>query len=164
MIIESSISSLLSVLLSFVGVPSVTEGSAIYVPSLGHRFVVTLSCVDIVGISLWTFMFVFAVWAYSSFSEVPISRRKYTALSVSAFTIFFFANISRMFVEIFYVANVGASYVSYLAHWQAFEEQVGMGIMLTTFAVSLLVVHFFLGKPGISLPIILKKRVKSPSG
>lgn len=163
MIIESTVSSLLSVLLSFVGVSSVAEGSIIYVPSLDHRFVVTLSCVDIVGISLWAFMFVFVVWVYSNLSNVPISHRKYVTLSVSAFTVFFFANVFRMFIEIFYVANVGGSYLSYLMHWQAFEQQVGMGIMLATFTVSLLIFHLFLGKTKISLPMILKKNLNKPA-
>jgi TRAP-type uncharacterized transport system fused permease subunit len=47
-----------------------------------------------------------------------------------------------MFLEIFYVSNVGASYVSYFVQWQAFEEQMGMGIMFATFATLLLGFHF----------------------
>jgi len=160
LVIESWIASLLSVLLSFVGVSSVAEGSVVYVPSLDHRFVVTLSCVDVVGICLWAFMFVFVVWVYSNLEGIPLSHRKYTVLGILGFTIFFFANIFRMFIEIFYVANVGASYVSYLAQWQAFEEQVGIGIMFATFTASLLSFHFVLRKTKTSAPMVLKKRVE----
>lgn len=134
---------MLSVLLSFAGVScAVVEGSAIYVPSLDQKFVVTLSCVDLIGIGLWAFIFVFVVWAYASLNNTSISRRKYVLIGVLGYTIFFFANIFRMFIEIFYVANVGASYVSYILQWQAFEEQVGIGIMLTTFTTLLLGFHF----------------------
>jgi len=144
LVIESWIASLLSVLLSFAGVSCVVEGSAIYVFSLDHRFVVTLSCVDLLGIGLWTFMFVFVVWVYSNLGGVHMSRRKYAVFSVLGFAIFFFANIFRMFIEIFYVSNAGASYVTYLVQWQAFEEQVGMGIMFATFTALLLGFHFAL--------------------
>jgi len=160
LVIESWIASLLSVLLSFVGVSSTAGGSVIYVPSLDHRFVVTLSCVDVVGICLWAFMFVFVVWVYSNLEGIPVSHRKYAVFGMLGFTIFFFANIFRMFIEIFYVANVGAGYVSYLVQWQAFEEQVGMGIMFATFTALLLSFHFILRETKTSVPIVLEKRVK----
>ena len=133
---------MISLLLSFVGVTSVAEGSVIYVPSLDHRFLVTLSCVDFVGICLWASIFVFVVWVYANLGGISLSRRKYAFFSLLGFAIFFIANIFRMFLEIFYVSNVGASYVGYLVQWQAFEEQVGMGIMFATFATLLLSFHF----------------------
>lgn len=141
LVVEIWVASLISFLLSLAGVPCVTEGSVIYVPSLDYRFVVTLSCVDLVGIGLWAFIFVFVVWAYANLNNIHVSRNKYAVLSVIGFGIFFFANIFRMFIEIFYVANVGASYLSYLMQWQAFEEQVGMGIMLVTLTFLLLSFH-----------------------
>jgi len=142
LIVESWVASLISLLLSFVGVTSVAEGSVIYVPSLDHRFLVTLSCVDFVGICLWASIFVFVVWVYANLGGISLSRRKYAFFSLLGFAIFFIANIFRMFLEIFYVSNVGASYVGYLVQWQAFEEQVGMGIMFATFATLLLSFHF----------------------
>lgn len=137
MILESWIASFISLLLSFAGVSSVAGGSVIYVPSLDHRFVVTLSCVDIVGICLWAFIFVFVVWVYVNVEGRTVSRRRYAALSVVGFVAFFFTNILRMFFEIFYVSSVGAGYVSYLLQWQAFEEQVGIGFMFATFFILL---------------------------
>jgi hypothetical protein len=142
LIVESWIASLLSVLLSLAGVSCVVDGAVVYVPSLDHRFVVTLSCVDLVGIGLWAFMFVFVLWVYSNLWGTYVSRRKYVVFSMLGFAIFFFANVFRMFVEIFYVSNVGVSYVGYFTQWQAFEEQVGMGIMFATFATLLLGFHF----------------------
>jgi uncharacterized integral membrane protein len=142
LIIENWVASLVSLLLSLVGVSSVVDGSVIYVSSLDHRFVVTLSCVDLIGICLWSSIFVFVVWVYANLRGISLSRRRYAFFSILGFTIFFFANILRMFLEIFYVSNVGASYVSYFVQWQAFEEQVGMGIMFATFATLLLSFHF----------------------
>jgi len=142
LIIENWIASLVSFLLSLAGVSSLAEGSVIYVSSLDHRFVVTLSCVDLVGICLWSSIFVFVVWVYVNLEGIPLSRRKYAFFSILGFAIFFFVNILRMFLEIFYVSNVGASYVSYFVQWQAFEEQVGIGVMFATFATLLLGFHF----------------------
>jgi len=142
LIIENWIASLISFLLSSVGVSSVAEGPAIHVPSLKHSFVVTLSCVDLVGICLWASIFVFVVWVYVNLEGISLSRRKYAFFSILGFAIFFFANILRMFLEILYVSSVGASYVSYFVQWQAFEEQVGMAIMFATFATLLLSFHF----------------------
>lgn len=137
MIIESWIASFLSLLLSFAGVSSVAEGSAVYVPSFDHRFVVTLSCVDLVGICAWSFIFVFLVWVYVNLEGRIATRLRYAAFSVVGFLAFFFTNILRMFFEIFYLSSVGSAYVSYLSQWQAFEEQVGMGFMFATFFVLL---------------------------
>jgi len=142
LIIENWIASLVSFLLSLAGVSSLAEDSMIYVPTLDHRFVVTLSCVDLIGICLWSSIFVFIVWVYASLGGISLSRCKYAFVSILGFAIFFFANILRMFLEIFYVSNIGVSYVSYFAQWQAFEEQVGMGIMFATFATLLLGFHF----------------------
>lgn len=141
MVVENWIASLVSLLLSFVGVSSTVDGSVIYVPSLSHRFVVILSCVDLVGICLWSSIFVFVIWVYANLRGISLSPRRYAFFSILGFTIFFFANVFRMFLEIFYVSNVGASYVSYFAQWQAFEEQVGMGIMFATFGALLLGFH-----------------------
>ena len=141
-VVENLIASIVSILLTFAGVPCVVKGSVIYIPSIDLRFTVTLSCVDIVGISLWAFMFVFVLWAYSNLNWRPLSRRKYMAFGALGFAIFFFANILRMFIEIWYVTSIGTSYTIYLVQWQTFEEQVGIGIMLTTFAALLLGFHF----------------------
>lgn len=141
MFIEDWIASLVSALLSFFGVSSVTEGSVISVPVLDHSFVVTLSCVDLVGICLWSSIFVFVVWVYVNLNGINLSRRKYVLFSILGFAFFFFANIFRMFLEIYYVSTVGASYISYFAQWQAFEEQVGIGIMFATFSVLILGFH-----------------------
>ncbi|MEM2566851.1 MAG: hypothetical protein QXH20_00025 [Candidatus Bathyarchaeia archaeon] len=142
MLIEDWIAWLLSVLLSFTGVPCVADGSAVYVQSLNHRFVVILSCVDLVGIGLWTFIFTFVVWVYTSLNNLSISRRKYTLVGFLGYTVFFLANIFRMFIEILYVANAGGDYIIYVSRWQAFEEQVGIGIMLATFTTLFLGFYF----------------------
>jgi hypothetical protein len=139
--IEDWIASLISALLSFFGVSSVSEGSVIQVPSLDHRFAVTFSCVDLVGICMWSSIFVFVVWVYANLNGISLSRRKYAFFSMLGFALFFFANIFRMFLEIYYVSNVGASYTSYFAQWQAFEEQVGIGIMFATFSILVLGLH-----------------------
>ena len=141
MAVESWIASLVSALLSLANVQSVVEGDGIYVFSLDHRFVVTLTCLDIVGIGLWTFIFGFVVWIYVSMVGVTFSVRKYALLSILSFPVFFLANILRMFVEIYYVSGVGPSFAGYLGHWQAFEEQMGLGIMFATFAILLLSFH-----------------------
>jgi len=90
LIIENWIASLVSFLLSLAGVSSLAEGSVIYVSSLDHRFVVTLSCVDLVGICLWSSIFVFVVWVYVNLEGIPLSRRKYAFFSILGFAIFFF--------------------------------------------------------------------------
>ena len=156
MIIESWIASLLSVLLSSVGVSSVAEGSKIYVPSLDHRFVVTLSCVDLVGISLWAFIFVFVVWVYVNLEGRPMTRRRYAVFSVTGFVAFFFTNVLRMFFEIFYLSSVGTGYVSYLSQWQAFEEQVGIGFMFATFFILLFSSYMMLRKTSRIFPADLQ--------
>lgn len=142
MAIESWIASFVCALLSSANVRSVAEGDGIYVSSVNHRFIVTLSCTDFVGIALWTFIFGFIVWVYVSMAGVSFSARKYALLSLATFPVFFFANILRMFVEIYYVTGVGASFASYIAQWQAFEEQIGIGIMFATFTILLLSFHF----------------------
>jgi uncharacterized membrane protein YecN with MAPEG domain len=146
LIIEDWIASLVSALLSFASVRSTVEGNGVFVFSLNHRFVVTLSCVDLVGIGLWAFIFGFIIWIYSNMAGISMSHRKYAFLGALGFVVFFFANILRMFVEIYYVSSAGPSFQSYFMQWQAFEEQVGMGIMLATFSVLLLSFHFTLTK------------------
>jgi len=142
MIFENWIASSVSMLLSLTGVSSSVQDSVIYVPSLDHRFIVTFSCMDLVGISLWASMFVFVVWVYSSLNGITISRRRYALYGTLGFVIFFSANILRMFVEIFYVSSTGAGFVGYLMQWQAFEEQVGVGLMFATLATMLVSFHF----------------------
>lgn len=151
MVFENWIASLISMLLSLAGVSSSVQDSVIYVPSLDHRFVVTLSCVDFVGISLWASMFVFVVWVYVSLNGITVSRRRYALYGALGFVIFFSANILRMFVEILYVSSAGASFAGYLVQWQAFEEQVGMGIMFATLAALLVGFHFMSRK---KLPVV----------
>jgi len=155
-VIENWIASFVSFLLSVVGVSSVTEGTIIYVPSLDHRFVVTLSCVDLVGVSLWGFMYVFLVWVYINLEGRPMTRRKYGALGVVGFVAFFLANILRMFVEIFYLSSMGAGYVNILSQWQAFEEQVGIGLMFATFSILLLGSYGMLRKLPRITPVDLR--------
>jgi hypothetical protein len=151
MVFENWIASLISMLLSLAGVSSNVQDSVIYVPSLDHRFVVTLSCVDLVGISLWASMFVFVVWVYVSLNGITVSRRRYALYGALGFVIFFCANILRMFVEILYVSSAGASFAGYLVQWQAFEEQVGMGIMFATLTALLVSFHFMSRK---KLPVV----------
>ncbi len=135
--IENWIASVVSFLLSLGQVSSVVEGAVIYVPSLDHSFVVTLSCVDLVGISLWAFIFVFVVWVYVNLEERPMTRRRYATFGVAGFVAFFFTNIFRMFFEIFYLSLGGVNYVSYLSHWKAFEQQIEIGFMFATFFILL---------------------------
>lgn len=156
MIIESWIASFLSLLLSLAGVSSVAEGSVIYVPSFDQGFVVTLSCVDLVGICAWSFIFVFVVWVYVNLEGRTSTRRTYIAFSVVGFVAFFFTNILRMFFEIFYLSSVGAAYGSYLSQWQAFEEQVGMGFMFATFFVLLFGSYIILRRTARIFPTELK--------
>lgn len=141
MTIESWIASLVSALLSLANVHSVVEGDGVYVFSLNHRFVVTLTCLDIVGIGLWTFIFGFVVWMYVNTAGASFSVRRYALVGLLSFPTFFFANVLRMFVEIYYVSGVGSSFAGYLVQWQTFEEQMGIGIMFATFTVLLLSFH-----------------------
>lgn len=154
--IENWIASVVSFLLSLGRVSSVVDGAAIYVPSLNHRFVVTLSCVDLVGIGLWAFIFVFVVWVYVNLEERPMTRTKYAVLSVVSFAAFFFTNILRMFFEIFYLSSIGAGYVSYLSQWQAFEEQVGIGFMFATFFILLFGSYVILRRMPKIMPVDLR--------
>lgn len=131
--VEGLIAIVVSVLLSVFGVRSIVEGPTIFVPSIDHRFIVTLSCVDLVGVGLWTFIYVFIVWVYCSLEQRPLTRRKLAVFSVVGFLAFFLMNILRMFLEILYVSHVGTSFVLYPSQWQAFEEQVGTGLMFATF-------------------------------
>lgn len=140
--IASWIASLVSALLAFANVHSVVEGDRLQVLALNHRFIVTLSCVDLIGIGLWAFIFGFVVWVYVNMNGISFSYRKYAFLSIVGFVTFFSANILRMFVEIYYVSSVGSSFASYLSQWQAFEEQVGLGIMFAVLFVLLLSFHF----------------------
>lgn len=154
--IENWIASVVSFLLSLGRVSSVVEGAAIYVPSLDHKFVVTLSCVDLVGICLWAFIFVFVVWVYVNLEERRMTRRRYVAFGVVGFVAFFFTNILRMFFEIFYLSFVSAGYVSYLSQWQAFEEQVGIGFMFATFFILLFGSYVILRRMPKIMPVDLR--------
>jgi len=138
--IENWIAWVVSLLLSLAGVSCSVKGAVIHVASLNRNFVVTLSCVDIVGICLWTFISTFAVWVYVNLKNICLSKLGYVLFGSISFTFFFFANIFRMFVEILYVVNT-ANYMSYFLQWQAFEEQVGVGIMFATFGALFLSFH-----------------------
>ncbi len=155
-VIESLIASVVSFLLSLGRVSSVVKGAVVYVPSLDHSFVVTLSCVDLVGISLWAFIFVFVVWVYVNLEERPMTRRRYAVFGVIGFLAFFLTNILRMFFEIFYLSLVGATYVNYLSQWQAFEEQVQIGFMFATFFVLLFGSYMILRRMPKIMPVDLQ--------
>jgi len=139
--IESWIATFVSFLLSLVGTHTSVNGPYIYVPSINHQFVVTQSCTDFVGISLWGFTLVFLIWIYSNIAGFTMSRRSYALMSGLGFSVFFVANILRMFTEILYVSNGGTAFVSNLLQWSAFEQEVSIGIMLATLTIMLLGFH-----------------------
>ncbi len=139
MVIEGFIASIVSILLSTAGVSARANGDIIYVPSLGHKFIVTLSCVDLIGVLLQAFIYGFVVWVYVVANDRSLRRRTYLILGVTGFVAFFFANMLRMFMEIYLLARVYAPvYQHYLLTWQAFEEQVGIAVMFATLLVLLL--------------------------
>lgn len=147
MVVEKFIALIVSTLLSNLGVPASANGDIIYVPSLDHSFIVLLSCTDWVGVFLWVFIYVFAVWVYVELNGRSMRRRGYLFLGLVGFFAFFCANILRIFTEIFLVSTVYSSvYKSYLLSWQAFEEQVGMGLMFATFFMLFVVSYLFLEK------------------
>ena len=134
--VESFVASIVSALLSVTGVSATSEGCIIYLPSLNHRFVVTLSCMDLAGISLVTFMYTFLTWAYITLNGRSLRRRTYLILGLMGFIAFFFVNVLRMFTEIYLLAKVyGPVYTYYLLNWQSFEEQIGIGMMFATLLV-----------------------------
>ena len=136
MIVETVIAFIVSSLLSFTGLSAKADGCFIYVPSLNHKFIVTLTCVDWLGILLQASMYMFIMWVYFTANGYLIRRRTYFVLGITGFVAFFCANIGRMFTEIFLVVNVYYSvYQQYLIHWQAFEEQIGLGMMVSTLLI-----------------------------
>lgn len=160
-LIESLIAMIVSFLLSLVGIRSSVNGPSIYVPSIDHQFVVTLSCTDLVGIGLWGFIYVFVIWMYVNVSGRAMTRGKYAAFGIVGFAAFFVTNVLRMFFEIFYVSSQGAEYLaSYVSQWQAFEEQVGIGLMFTTLLI-LMFGSFMLLKRTALAPIMSTKNVEA---
>lgn len=158
MIVERFIASIVSILLSIAGVSATAFGDTVYVPSLDHRFVVVLSCTDWVGVFLWVFIYVFVVWVYIELNGRSMKRRSYSLLGFIGSIAFFSTNILRIFTEIFLVATVYSSvYQHYILSWEAFEEQVGMGLMFATFLILFLLSYVFLQKrwKGV-IPITLR--------
>lgn len=147
MILEGFIALIVSMLLSTAGVPAMVNGDIIYVPSLNHKFIVTLSCADLTGVLLQAFIYGFVVWVYVAVNGRSLRRRTYLILGFTGFVAFFFANMLRMFTEIYLLARVYAPvYQHYFLTWQAFEEQVGIAVMLATLLVLLLPSCLFLKK------------------
>jgi hypothetical protein len=136
MAVENFIAFIVSALLSVTGVSAKAEGCIIYVPSLNQRFIVALSCVNWIGMFLAAFIYTFVTWIYFSFNGRPLSRRTHLILGLAGFAVFFFANILRIFTEIYLLVRVyGSVYTYYLFNWQSFEEQMGIGVMFTTLLV-----------------------------
>jgi len=150
---ESFVALIVSALLSASGLPVTADGSIIYVPSLDHTFIVTLSCTQWVGIFLETFTYLFAVWIFASIKGITLRRRTYVALGVAGFVGFFFANVLRMFLEIYLLAKVYSPvYHVYLLNWQAFEEQIGISLMFAMFLTLLLSSYALLRRRTVKLP------------
>lgn len=152
MIVEGFIASIVSMLLSTAGVSATANGDIIYVPSLDHKFIVTLSCADLMGVLLQAFIYGFVVWIYVVANGRSLRRRTYLILGFTGFVAFFLANMLRMFTEIYLLAKVyGPVYQHYLLTWQAFEEQVGIAVMFATLLVLLLPSYLFL-KRDLKIP------------
>lgn len=150
---ESFVALIVSALLSASGLPVTADGSTIYVPSLDHSFIVTLSCTQWIGICLETFTYLFIVWVFISAGGITLRRRTYVALSVAGFVGFFFANVLRMFLEIYLLAKVySPAYQVYLLNWQAFEEQIGISLMFAMFLTLLLPSYALLRRRTAKLP------------
>lgn len=131
--IEHFIASVVSQFLSVTGVSAVADSSFIHVPSLNHTFLVTLSCASWIVILLQAFMYAFVMWVYATVKGLLLTRRTYLVLGFVGFLSFFFINIVRIVTEIYLVGKVYYPVATYyLLSWQAFEEQVGMGLMFAT--------------------------------
>ena len=149
------VASVVSSLLSIFGLSAVADGWFIYVPSLNHSFIVTLSCLDWVGIILQASMYTFVMWVYVTANRYSVSNRTYLVMGFTGFVAFFFSNILRMFTEIFLLGKVyGSVYQHYLLNWQAFEEQVGLGLMLSTLFALSLISYLFLKRRLSKIPVI----------
>jgi len=143
MIVEKSVALIVSTLLSITGLSATVDGCFINVPSLNHTFIVTLSCIDWLGILLQSFMYTFVMWVYVTANSRFMRHRTYLILGLTGFVAFFFTNILRMFTEIFLIGKVYNSYSQhYLLNWQAFEVQVGLGLMFTTLFILSILSHF----------------------
>jgi exosortase/archaeosortase family protein len=136
MVVENFIAFIVSALLSITGVSANAEGCIIYVPSLNQRFIVALPCVNLAGMFLAAFMYIFVTWVYFSFKGRSLSWRTYLVLGFVSSIVFFFVNILRIFTEIYLLAKVYSSvYTYYLFNWQSFEEQIGISLMFATLLV-----------------------------
>jgi len=136
MIVESFVAYIVSALLSITGVSAKAEGCIIYLPSFNQRFVVSFSCMDWAGVFLLAFMYTFVSWVYLTVNGRSLRRRTYVILGLLGSIAFFFANVLRMFTEIYLLAKVyGPLHVYYLFNWQSFEEQIGISMMLATLLV-----------------------------
>ena len=144
-IVENFIALFVSRLLSFTGLAATSHSCFIYVPSLNHTFIVTLSCVDWVGILLQAFIYTFVMWIYVSVSGSFFKIRNYFTLLFTGFIVFFLSNILRMFAEIYLLGKVYSSvYHYYLLNWGAFEEQIGLILMFVTLSSLSLLSYLFI--------------------
>ena len=136
MMVEKIVALIVSALLSTAGLSATANGCFIYVPSLNHTFIVTLSCIDWLGILLQTFMYIFVMWVYVVAKGYLMRRRTYLLLGFTGFAAFFFTNVLRMFTEIYLLGKVYKTvYQYYLLNWRAFEEQIGLGLMFATLLI-----------------------------
>jgi hypothetical protein len=150
---ESFVALIVSALLSASGLTVTTNGSTIYLPSLDHAFIVTLSCTHWIGISLETFTYLSVIWIFASAKGIPLRRRTYMALGVASFIGFFFANVLRMVLEIYLLVKVPPpAYQAYLLNWAAFEEQIGISLMFAMFTTLLLSSYALLRRRTAKLP------------
>ena len=134
--IEGFLALLVSNLLSVSGLSATAENAFIYVPSIQHTFMVTLSCSGWVVIILQTFLYLFVMWIYIEWNRHSIKRKTFLMLSILGFTVFFLTNVFRIFTQIYLVGTVYSSvYQYYLLNWKAFEGQVGMGLMFAMLSV-----------------------------
>jgi len=164
MIVENFVASIVSNLLSIAGLSAIANGCFIRVPFLNHTFVVTLSCIDLVGIFIQTSMYIFVVWVYVAANGFSIKPRTYSVLGLIGFIAFFSSNILRMFTEIFLLGKVYVStHQYYLLHWQAFEEQIGLGLMFVTLSILSILSYLFF-KRRMTKHFIFEKPKNEPLG
>jgi len=123
MIVEKSVALIVSSLLSIAGLSATVDGCYISVPSLNHTFIVTLSCIDWLGILLQSFMYTFIMWVYVAANGRSFKHRTYLILGLVGFIVFFFTNILRISMEIYLVGGVYDSvyqYYLFSIYWELF--------------------------------------------
>jgi len=151
-VIEELIATFVSYILSLIGVATVTEGPIIHVPALDRSFIVVWSCIDLPGVCLQTLIFAFILQTYASIRGLLLRPRIRGLLIFIAFIAFFLANCLRMALQIYLVTTIYEGF--HLISWQAFEEQVGIGVSFTAFLILLAAMTSFLRRQGAGQKIV----------